>query len=170
MKYLLSEISPKRTQYKRQGCCNKTLSKAFTPSDEAYGLMILDNELDVWNHQIELKNEKKTISPKDQQCRKKYTELYLKKQCGWKDIGMYYYDLLCREVEKVREDKRKFEENYLTKFRADNGLDTATSVSEDDDDETKKLRRLLDDLRGQRYKEDELIEHELMDGVHIREI
>ena len=167
VKYLLSEISPKRTQYKRRGCCNKTLSKAFTTSDEAYGLMILDNELDVWNRQIELKNAKESISPKELKCRKKYTDLYQKKQCGWKDIGMYYYRLLCREVEKVREDKGMFEENYLTKFRADVGYDTTSSVSQDDEDETKKLKRLLADLPE--HKEDELIENELMD-VCIRAI
>ena len=81
---------------------------------------------------------------------------------------MYYYRLLYREVVKVWEDKRTSKENYLTKFRAENGLDTATSVSQDDDDETKKLRRLLADLPD--FEENKLIEHELMDGVHIREI
>ena len=88
VKYLLSEISPKRTQYKRQGCCDKSLSEAFTSTDEAYGLMILDNELHVWNHQIGWKYANQKISPKDPLCRKKYTELYQKKHCGWKDIRM----------------------------------------------------------------------------------
>ena len=143
VRYLLSEISPKRTQYKRQGCCDKSLSEAFTSTDEAYGLMILDNELDVWNRQIELKNKNLTISPKDPLCRKKYTELYQRKLCGWKDKGMLYYGLLCKEVRKVREEKQMFEQNYLTKFRAEFGWDTTTSVSQVEDDETKEIRRLL---------------------------
>ena len=34
------------------------LSECFTPSDEAFALMILDNKLEVWEKQIERKNIK----------------------------------------------------------------------------------------------------------------
>ena len=65
--------------------------------------MILDNKLHVWSHQISLKNTGQVISPSDPGNRKIYTDMYKKKSCGWKDIGLRYYTLLVvNEVNKVQ--------------------------------------------------------------------
>ena len=45
--FLLLEISAKR---KKDGCCRNTLSQASTPTNKAFGLMVLNNKLHVWNH------------------------------------------------------------------------------------------------------------------------
>ena len=95
----------------------KTLSQAFTPTNKAFGLMILDNKLHMWNHQISLKNTGQVISPNDPGNRKKYTNMYQKKSCGWKDIGLCYYTLLVvNEVKEVKKKKQACENNYFNKF------------------------------------------------------
>ena len=54
VKHLLSRVQPKRTNHKRlKG--HEPISKCFTPSDEAFALMVLDNKLHVWDQQIEMK-------------------------------------------------------------------------------------------------------------------
>ena len=52
----------------------------------------LGNKLHIlWNHQISLKNtgQHVILSPCNPSDRKKYTDLYQKKRCGWKDIGLF---------------------------------------------------------------------------------
>ena len=114
---LLPEISPKRTQYKKNGCGQKTLSQAFTPTNKAFGLMILDNELHVWNYQIMIKDREEAINTSDPRNKKKYTGMYQKKSCGWKDIlGLWYDTLLVKEVNEVRKNKQACEDHYFNKF------------------------------------------------------
>ena len=56
VKKLLAEINPGRTGFKRNSTRRKT-SECFTPSDEAFALIVLDNELHVWDQQIAKKKE-----------------------------------------------------------------------------------------------------------------
>ena len=57
VKTLLSEVQPKRTRYKRlRG--QETISDRFTASDEAFALIVLDNELHVWDEQIKKKKDR----------------------------------------------------------------------------------------------------------------
>ena len=88
----------------------------FTPTDEAFGLMILDNELHLWNYQIMIKDREEAIAPSDPRNKKKYTDMYQKKSCGWKDIGLCYYTLLVKEVNEVRKNKQACEDHYFNKF------------------------------------------------------
>ena len=143
VRYLLPEICPKRTQYKKNGCGKKTMSQAFTPTDEAFGLMILDNELHVWNYQVMIKKRKQSIDPTDARNKKKYTDMYQKKSCGWKDIGLCYYTLLVKEVNEVQKNKQacECEDHYFNKFPHELGLDPKTSsVTGEDNEEARAIR------------------------------
>lgn len=143
VKNLLSEITPTRTKYRNDECCQKTLSQAFTPTDEAFGLMVLDNELHVWDYQLSLKAAGEAISSRDPGNRKKYTNLYQKKKCGWKDVGLCYYTLLVNEVNEIRKKKQACENKYFNKFRKDRGYNTTASVLMEEDEEEAQARKLL---------------------------
>ena len=69
--------------------------------------------------------------------------MYQKKSCGWKGIGLCYYTLLVKEVNKVQKKKQACENNYFTKFQTKFGFNTTASVTQDDDKEAQAIRQLL---------------------------
>ena len=52
--HLLSRVRPSKTKFNKSKE-NKVVSECFTPSDEAFALIVLDNELHVWDAQLEKK-------------------------------------------------------------------------------------------------------------------
>ena len=50
--HLLSRVHPKKTKFKKSKE-NKCVTNCFTASDEAFALIVLDNELGVWDAQLE---------------------------------------------------------------------------------------------------------------------
>ena len=54
--HLLSRVRPSKTKFNKSKE-NKVVSKCFTPSDEAFALIVLDNELGVWDAQLEKKGK-----------------------------------------------------------------------------------------------------------------
>ena len=122
VKHLLACIHPRRTKFKcANQRCTTPINQAFTASDETFGLMVLANELHVWDEQIRLKKEDiniKRLSPKyHPQICKKYTVLYAKQQCGWTQEGKLYYKLLEHEVHAARKAKEGSEEKFMLKFQ-----------------------------------------------------
>ena len=54
--HLLSRVRPSKTKFNKSKE-NKVVSKCFTPSNEAFALIVLDNELHVWDAQLEKKGK-----------------------------------------------------------------------------------------------------------------
>ena len=55
-KFLLPRIDPSQTEYKnKKDYINCSFDAVCTKSDEAFGLLVLDNKLDVWNKQFQAK-------------------------------------------------------------------------------------------------------------------
>ena len=75
------------------------LSECFTPSDEAFALMILDNELEVWDKQIERKNMEGLTGSK-LRIKKKYCSGYSTKKRGWSKLGEKYYNKLIGHIKQ----------------------------------------------------------------------
>ena len=138
IKTLLSEVQPKRTRYKRARG-QETISKCFTASDEAFALIVLDNELNVWDQQIEKKKGSKCMKS-DLRIEKKY----MKRQgsggkCGWSKKGQKIYKRLTDEIVAQRKTgwRKQEERKYQEKFRDEMGLQPAsvtTRLSANTDD------------------------------------
>ena len=129
IKTLLSEVQPKRTRYKRARG-QETISKCFTASDEAFALIVLDNELNVWDQQIEKKKGSKCMKS-DLRIEKKY----MKRQgsggkCGWSKKGQKIYKRLTDEIVAQRKEgwRELDERKYRDKFRQEMGLQPASTT------------------------------------------
>ena len=129
IKNLLSRVQPKRTRFRMlQG--HHPISQLFTASDEAFALIILDNELHVWDQQIEKK--KGTGGKKsDLRMKKKYMREGNGKgsRCGWSKAGMKIYKKLTDEIQaqRMNEWRDKEEKLYQEKFAKELGLQPTTS-------------------------------------------
>ena len=113
VKYLLLEISPKINTKQKRWLLSKNFVTAFTPTNEAFGLMVLDNKLHMWNYQIPLKNIGQVISSSDTGIGNTTLIYIRKKQCGWKEIGLWYNTLLANLVKN--EVREKIQEAYIEK-------------------------------------------------------
>lgn len=119
--HLLSRVRPSKTKFKKLKE-NKMVSECFTPSDEAFALIVLDNELHVWDAQVEKKGKGTTEKQKGSSLRieKKYTDGNSGKKiatCGWKIVGLKKYNSLVAEIRKKREmyweDEKKYREMFM---------------------------------------------------------
>ena len=107
------------------------ISKCFTASDEAFALIVLDNELNVWDQQIEKKKGSKCMKS-DLRIEKKH----MKRQgsggkCGWTKKGQKIYKRLTDEIVAQRrtgwreQEERKCQE----KFQDEMGLRPASMTT-----------------------------------------
>ena len=119
MTHLMPHMNPRISRYKTKAQqCERLMSTAFTSSDEAYGLLVLDNELHVWDKQIELKRKYGRYDRKaNPQLTKKYVKLYQKSECGWTRKGIGIYKMLENEVHGIRTNKHDEEMKYMKKFQ-----------------------------------------------------
>ena len=112
IKKLLSEVQPKRTRCKRLRV-QETISKCFTASDEAFALIMLDNELHVWDQQIK-KRKGQSCNNSDLRIEKKYMKRHGHcGKCGWSKEGQKIYKRLTDKIVAQRkagwreQDERK---------------------------------------------------------------
>ena len=118
--HLLSRVRPSKTKFNKSKE-NKVVSECFTPSDEAFALIVLDNELHVWDAQLEKKGKGTTEKQKGSSLRtqKKYTDGNSGKKigtCGWTIEGLKKYNTLVTELKKKRLKFWEEERNYRDMF------------------------------------------------------
>ena len=129
IKTLLSEVQPKRTRYKRQRG-HEIISACFTASDEAFALIVLDNELHVWDQQIE-KRKGSRCKKSDLRMEKKYMKRHGSGgKCGWSKEGQKIYKRLTDEIVAQRKEgwRELDERKYRDKFRQEMGLQPASTT------------------------------------------
>ena len=94
----------------------KVISEIFTIQDEAFGLLILCNEYDVWVWQRKAREEGK----KGNQLRmkKKFVDMNSGNQNSWSEHGISLFYDLCREIKERREtvESKKMEEDLMDKI------------------------------------------------------
>eukprot|EP00536_Pseudo-nitzschia_multiseries_P003287 jgi/Psemu1/7368/gm1.7368_g len=88
MERILGAVSPKQTDFKRKSL-RTTISNIFTPSDEAFALLFLYKDDNLW-----LNITKGTRS------RKKFTDSKSGNKEGWSDKGQDLYQYILSEIEK----------------------------------------------------------------------
>ena len=121
-KYLLAKIDPSRTKYRnKKNYAERSFDVAFTVSDEAFGLLVLDNDLEVWNQQFEAKRKDPNAKLVAKDYRRKYVKQHQKGTTGWTDEGILLYFKLKKRLTQLRRMKRQSTEKYLMKFRSEAG-------------------------------------------------
>ena len=124
VKRLLSKIQPNRTKYRNErDYCTKTFDQAFTVSDEAFALLVLDNELHVWNDHLQRRqnDDSANVAPHETGLRKKYVYLYKKSPSGWSEKGKAIYVTLKKQLSELRRHKQESTSRYMNKFREEAG-------------------------------------------------
>ena len=104
------------------------LSDIFTVSDEAFALTILYNEQHVWEMQYKRKKNKnhandscgsptmstaKTRAPKG---KKRFCDYKSGDRKGWSEEGMFFFNMLCRDIKKRREESMELERQMRERF------------------------------------------------------
>ena len=104
-----------------------TISNIFSPSDEAFGLMMILNELHVWDMQyhFELDQMKKhggTFLSKGKNKKrlprgtKTFVDYRSGLQKGWSEEGLFVFNMIYKEVKKRREESKELEEMMRQRF------------------------------------------------------
>ena len=111
VKRILSAVRPSFTKFKTHKH-EKKLSEIFTPSDEAFALVMLLNEYNCWM------NPDRTNTKNGKKKRKKFTDPSSGKKMGYSLEGRKLYAVLVREITKRRatEASQALEELVLQEF------------------------------------------------------
>lgn len=135
VEHLLERVNPTRTKF-GSAKTKQTISSCFTPSDEAFALMVLDNELHVWDAQHEKMQNNDQMKGSQLRMKKKYCNGHSKDKCGWARKGVNYYNILHNEIEELRKEQNT-DKLYLINFRRQAGkedeYDTSSNERESDD-------------------------------------
>ena len=119
---IVSRLRPRDTKYKDRRT-KEPLSAIFTPSDEAFALLIIYNEIERWeNIPDPVSLETTEVSKK-----RKWKNTVEKKFCsatrgsmdGWKDEGKKLYYALVENIERLRKDPvtgSDFEHKLMVKW------------------------------------------------------
>ena len=127
VEHLLERVNPTRTKFGTDKTI-RTISSCFTPSDEAFALLVLDNKLHVWDAQHEKTLKDNQMKGSQLRMKKKYCNGHSKDKCGWVRKGVNYYNILHNEIETLRKEQNT-DKSYLAKFRRQAGK---TDDSDDD--------------------------------------
>lgn len=93
----------------------RLLSEIFTVEDEAFALLMLYNELHVWESALKKKKDK---SVKLEQ--KRYCDAKSGRRDGWAREGKVMYNKICAEIKELRQDPQtgeEFEKHMRERFR-----------------------------------------------------
>ena len=121
-KYFVSRILPAMNPSKSKFSTSKThsvLSDIFTPCDEAYGLLLIHNELHVWKQQEDRKHTGAEIENKE---KKRFTNGKLGN--GWTKQGRNLFTKLAQQIIKLRESDETgsiLERVLLRTYREESG-------------------------------------------------
>ena len=115
---LLAKVNAQRTKFKTLKS-NKLISEIFTPSDEAFGLLVIENEHDGWEEQY--RKKKQGLKGKDLFIKKKFCDGRSGNKDGWTSTGLLLYRQLVEEVTIRRRQTKDFEEKLRTYFRGEEG-------------------------------------------------
>ena len=101
----MPRIYPPQTKYKNQKDYIKhCFDTAFTVSDEAFGLLVLDYKPQGWNQQFEAKLEGQIHGPEYQ---KKDIDLFQKRPSGWSDKAKPIYYTFKKTADGAQEYKTR---------------------------------------------------------------
>lgn len=108
----------------------KPLREIFTVSDEAFGLVILLNELHIWENKV----AEKTIGTKYH--RKRFVDAHSGNRQGWSNAGLNTYNRLVDEIKKRREEEVsiQLEETMLEENRGTSASDDRGGSSGSDEE------------------------------------
>ena len=148
---LLAKVNAQRTKFKTLKS-NKLISEIFTPSDEAFALLVLENEYEGWEEQY--RKKKQGLKGKELFIKKKFCDGRSGNKDGWTTKGLRSYTLLVEEVTIRRRQTKEFEEKLRTYFRGGEennqtqrpmGLHAEEETQEEEDESAWMLLGPIDD-------------------------
>ena len=84
----------------------------FTKSDEAFGLLVLDNKLDLWNKQFEARQNDPNAKIQGPEYKKKYVNQFQKGASGWSEKGIGIFYKVKHQLQALREAKEESTNNW----------------------------------------------------------
>ena len=124
---ILPAMNPTQSKFK-QDKDKKLISEMFSVADEAFALVVLFNEYDVWEEQIIAEDEGRQPAKKKRFCDSKSG-----RRDGWKREGKNLFFKLCMEVEKLRSDPETGKElEEKVKYRLAGGCEEQDEEGNDE--------------------------------------
>ena len=145
---IMPAIAPGRNKFKeRKG--KKLLSEIYTVTDEAFGLLMLLNELHCWEE-----SAKKQES--DRYGKKRFCDGRSGNKKGWSNRGIKIYNRLCKNVHRRRQqEESKNMEIYMYRDYSRNNKsyrDNSSDESSEDDESTYNDDAILDNTEKLKNK------------------
>ena len=159
---ILSAINPGKTNFRLRKT-KDLISTIFTVTDEAFALMIIDNEYSNWEKQKEMKLDGTyTTHKKTKYMKKKYCDSKSGSANGWDKEGRKVFAKLCKKIQTLRENPKtgiNLEKMMLQRFDSEsnpsstvsnNGGTVASSLAEEESEDENYIdpawRQLLDEM------------------------
>ena len=130
---ILPAINPTFSDFRRQKG-TKLLSEMFTITDEAFGLIMLYNEYNVWDMQQQFK-EGLVDEASAKIVKKRFIDAKSGKREGWVGGGRTLFNMLCKKIQQLRLDPvtgSEFEILIREHFRSENGHNHDTSETQEE--------------------------------------
>ena len=115
MARIMPALAPSRNKYKKNKGTKK-LSEIYTVSDEAFGLLVLHNELHCWDEASKKGTDEET--PSTLKSKKRFCDSGSGRKQGWSADGRMLYEHLCWGVHNRRKDptSKTIEEDFMGKY------------------------------------------------------
>ena len=115
MARIMPALAPSRNKYKKNKGTKK-LSEIYTVSDEAFGLLVLHNELHCWDEASKKGTDEET--PSTLKSKKRFCDSGSGRKQGWSADGRMLYEHLCWGVHNRRKDptSKTMEEDFMAKY------------------------------------------------------
>eukprot|EP00536_Pseudo-nitzschia_multiseries_P014043 jgi/Psemu1/37351/gm1.37351_g len=144
---ILSAVNPVGTNFKQRKA-TELISDIFSVTDEAFALMIIDNEFGNWEKQKKRKLDATDVTQtKKKYMRKKYCDLKSGSADGWDKTGQIVFARLCKKVKTLRED-RKTDSSKKTATVSKYGGPVASSLADKEIDDDNCINPILLQLLG----------------------
>jgi hypothetical protein len=101
---ILTAINPNKSKFNHHKS-NTPISEIFSVTDEAFGLLIILNEHDVWTKQAEIQRTGGG-GGKLPKLKKKFCDGRSGDSKGWYDVGHSVFHELCRTIDRLRKSEK----------------------------------------------------------------
>ena len=134
MSRIMSAIAPSRNGYNKN-CGKLKLSQIYTVSDEAFGIVMLYNELHCWDEALEIESNSNGADkrPIKTTSKKRFCDSTSGRKQGWSEDGRNLYQHLCWEIKNRREKLSSIdiEKQFMKKY--------SQATTRDDEDNSNRV-------------------------------
>ena len=135
---IMAAINPTCSKFSQRKC-RDLISEIYSITDEAFGLLVIYNEHQVWMDQEEMKmnGDKGKMIKK----RKRFCSGNSGSKQGWSDTGLDLFNSLCHQIKERQEKTVEFETLIRQKFVTESNRTRGAARKKTPNDQTSSVLR-----------------------------